>query len=518
MTCCTASPARTALVALVALVATASGPTGCSSEDPRGDAGIGSSTTSTGVASPTTASPAAPSRREATLVDWSRWSVPSLSWSECPEGRALECAVLPVPRDWAELDGPIVELAVGRARARRGDARVGTLLTNPGGPGASGLEYIAADPFGPALTDRFDVVSWDPRGVGRSTPLRCAGASVEAFLADDPSPDSPQEWEAIERDAAAIARDCETSGGALLDHIGTDQTVNDIEAIRLALGGTTISYVGFSYGTAVGLRYAERYPASLRAWVLDGVVDPTQDLRAFLVDQSSAFDAALRSAMAACDDTPECPIPDPTDALTELDQLVERAPLRASDGDEVGPASTAAGLIEGAYERSGRPQLWKAVADGLRGDGTGLGALADSYFDKTGFTAYLATVCADSPHPVGADAYRSLFHAAEAASPLTGPGIANELLPCAFWEAPTTGSIEPVRAPGAPTALVLGNTGDPATPVANARHVAETLERARLVVLEGASHGSYGESECVDRAVEQYLLERTEPAGDVTCR
>lgn len=453
----------------------------------------------------------------------------SLAWRTCPQDDRADCATLTVPADWSVTGGPTIELAIIRYRATVSSERIGVLLTNPGGPGASGKQFVLGRPFTTPITERFDIVSWDPRGVGDSTPLSCGGLTVRNFLADDPSPDDPTEQSDLDDDARALADQCARQDESLVGHLGTRETVQDMDAIRAALGEDTISYVGFSYGSLYGLRYAEAHPERLRAWVLDGVVDPSQDLEAFLLGQASAFQAAFERAIGACGQRPSCPLgADPMDAATTLAADVEVSPLPVdADGSgaapgidavtRLGPAELSAGYVEALYDPSDWPRLWSAIAAGLDGDGTGMGRLAAEYYDFAGFTAYAATTCVDVSHPGDASAYAAFAARAVTASPLLGAGIANEMLPCVYWPAGLTGDVGPVTALGAPPSLVIGRTGDPATPYANAITVAGQVHGAHLVTSTGDGHTSYNDSDCVHDVVDRYLVGLELPPTDPQC-
>ena len=257
-----------------------------------------------------------------------------LEWSHCDDSR-LQCATLEVPLDYDDPDGARIDLAVAMFPARGPEARVGVLVTNPGGPGNSGIDFLSGGgPFNDEINRRFDVVSWDPRGVGRSEPLECGTQIAELFLDADLAPVDSAGAAALAQDAGDAAAACEEANGALLGHVGTDEAVNDVEAIRLALGGEPLTYVGFSYGTSIGLRYAERFPTNLRAMALDGVIDPEHTLAEQMTTTAIGIDRSLAAVLAAC--TVDCPIDG--DPVTAFRQLVEQArtrPLRTDDGREV---------------------------------------------------------------------------------------------------------------------------------------------------------------------------------------
>lgn len=437
-----------------------------------------------------------------------------LDWSRCDTDREADCATLEVPLDWADPTGPTIGLAVARRRAT--GSRIGSLVTNPGGPGGSGVDLVLADSFGPTLRERFDVVGWDPRGVGDSAALTC-GDEVPGFLTEDPSPDDEAEQRAIEAAARAVAEECGTEDEELLPHVGTDSVARDLEALRIALGDRRLTYLGFSYGTLIGLRYLARFPTHARAIVLDGVVDPTLDLEGWLLDQTRAIDASLERAFESCGGVDDCPVDDLAAAYDEVAAAVERQPLPAGRGRRLGPAELATGAVYVSYDPAGWPDLTEAVVDALGGDGTAMADLAQGYYDLSGFTAYAAVTCTDSRRPVGAEAYAEFAEEAARISPRFGPTVANELLPCAFWPVPPAPVTGPVRAEGAPPVLVLGNRGDAATPYENSVKVAEMLEDGHLVSNDDEGHTAYGRSRCVDAAVHRYLIDLEVPERDPDC-
>ncbi len=359
-------------------------------------------------------------------------------------------------------------MAVGRIPGPRATGS-GSLLLNPGGPGGSGLEFLSYDPVSPELADRFDLVSWDPRGVGGSTAVTC-GDEVDALLAADPDPDADAEQAALDRAAAAVSAECATEDAQLLAHLGTSDVVLDMEAIRRALGGEPLNYLGFSYGTQIGQTYAERFPTEIRAMVLDGVVDPSLGFEEFLLGQVAAFDAAFDRDIAACADAGteasagSTTWPPPT---TRSGPGSRPRPLPGGDRP-VGPSELATAAIQTGYGADGWADLGPALAAALDGDGGPLWELAASYYDFGGFTSYAAVVCIDTPPPDGAAAFRAFADRARALSPRFGGSVANELASCATWPSAAVGTPAPVVARGAPPILVVGNTGDTATPYANA--------------------------------------------------
>jgi pimeloyl-ACP methyl ester carboxylesterase len=496
-------------LALAAVVLTAAPLAACSSTE---DAAPRTTTTTrptTTVTVPTTAGPTA----NGFPADW---VAPELRWTDCEVGDRTECTRMEVPLDWSAPAGPKVELALARQRAT--GERVGTLLSNPGGPGGSGLELLSYGSFTRKVYQQFDVVSWDPRGVGGSTPATC-GDGIAPFLTNDPDPDNPDEQAAIERAAKAVADSCAADALTLFEHIGTPDVARDLEAIRRALGNEPLNYLGFSYGTQIGQQYAEFFPGNIRTMVLDGVVDPSLGYTEFLLGQTKAFDDAFNRAAADCAraGAKECGVPDLGAAYDRVRARVELETLPAGD-QRVGPSELATAATYVAYLSDGWRDLGPALAAALKGDGTALLDLANSYYDNEGYPTYAGVTCTDTPPPKGAEEYRKFADRAELVSPRFGGAVANELLPCAFWPVAPTGTPGPAQVVGAPPVLVVGNTGDPATPYSNAVAVSRQLPGAVLLTVEAGGHTAYGSNACATRTVDAYLVATTLPAPGAVCR
>jgi pimeloyl-ACP methyl ester carboxylesterase len=423
-----------------------------------------------------------------------------------------------VPLDYDHPRGPKLSLAVMRRRALDQAHRIGSLVVNPGGPGASGVNLVAAG-FGESnkFDDRFDIVSWDTRGSGASAPLTCDG-HVRAFQALSPDPMDVAKQAALDRAAQAIADDCATRDGALLDHIDTDTTARDLEQLRIALGDQKLTYAGYSYGTAIGLAYAARYPTHVRAMVLDGVVEPNWDLSQLLTVQAGALEQRLQAIFDACTGPPSCPL---RDAASTYDQLAARlatARMPAGSGASIGPGDLATAAVFSTYDPSYVPAFLASLAEAAGGGGRGILGIANAYRSEvSSYAAYAAVVCTDLPHPVGATAYEAFATSLAHRFPRVGAAAANELLPCAFWAAPVARTPEVVTAAGAPTILVVGNTGDAATPLAASVSVAHHLRRSALLTFDGQGHTSVDRSPCVDSAERRYLESLTVPPGPALC-
>ncbi|MHB1137621.1 MAG: alpha/beta hydrolase [Microthrixaceae bacterium] len=443
------------------------------------------------------------------------WQPAELDWSRCAEGAGLECATLQVPLDWTLPNGEQIDLALAR-RPASGE-RIGSLLMNPGGPGASGIEYLASGSTPREVGQRFDLVSWDPRGVGASTAVTC-GVDAAAMLALDPDPDDDAEQAALDAAAAAVSAGCAASDLPLLSHIGTVDVAKDLEAIRLALGDEPLNYLGYSYGTQIGQQYLQMFPTQVRAMVLDGVVDASLGFTDFLLGQTEAFDDAFEHNVDGCRAAGEgrCGVRDLGDAYDEVHERVEIEPLGSGD-QVVGPAELAIAAVMTSYWDDGWEDLGPALAAAMDGNGRQLRQLAESYYDFGAYAAYAGVVCTDSPPPADAAEFERFADEARRRSPRLGGTVANEMLPCATWPVEASRAAAPVTAPGAPPVLVVGNLRDAATPYENARTVAETLESGVLVSVDIGGHTAYGVNRCVNRVVNDYLIDLVVPERDPRC-
>ena len=493
---------RALLVAFVAVLAGCAGGGGDGARSPGVDGG------------PTASSPAAsPSR---------------LDWDRCG---AVECATVAVPLDHDEPDGPALDLALAR-RPASGE-RLGALLVNPGGPGAPALDLAkrATEFFPESLTDRFDVVAWDPRGVGESAGIDCTD-DLDALWAADRSPDDEREAAAVVEVATDLGRACAGAAGDRLAHVSTADTVRDLELIREALGEEQISYLGFSYGTFLGARYAEAHPDRVRAMVLDGAVDPSLGPEETARAQAAGFETSFATFLADCAADTGCAFHSGGDPGAAYDRLAARIDAEPIDGvvdgetRRLGPGELDLGVTTALY--SGR-RAWRPLAEALaaaeRGDGAALLRFADTYTGREpggGYAddleAFFAVSCLDGP-PIGdPDAVLRAGEAIGRESPRFGEATALLGMECATWPVPATGRTGPVVAAGAPPILVLGTTRDPATPLRWAESLAGQLEAGVLAVLDGETHTAFGQgSECIDQIVVRALVEEVLPPDGTRC-
>lgn len=475
---------------------------------------------------PTTRGPdAAPGRSTTTPGSRSTGTAP-LAWSAC--GTGTECATLTVPLDRSGRDPGSIGLALFRHRA---DGRpIGSLLVNPGGPGASG-RFLATDAdrvFPAAVRARFDIVAWDPRGTGASSPVDC-GPDLDAFFAVDRDPRTAAAVRANVAAARAFAAACARRSGRLLAHVATRDTVADMDAIRAALGESQLSYLGFSYGTYLGTRYALRYPARVRAMVLDGAVDPQVGVAAGSIQQSDGFERDLQMFLADCAGRPACAFyagGNPQSALRRLLDAIAAEPLFAGPDRTLGPTEARLGIVTALYGgRSAWPPLAEALAAAARGDGSQLLGFSDQYVERkpdgtygSGQAAFFAISCLDGQLPSTLAQVQAIARASARTAPILGPFNAWLGLPCAYWPVRPVDGPAPVRAPrGLPTVVVIAGRNDPATPYAWGAALARELG-ARLISVDTEEHTAYTDGgACVQDPVDAYLVSGTPPASDRSC-
>jgi pimeloyl-ACP methyl ester carboxylesterase len=491
-----------------------------------------STATATTTVAPTTTtastSPPAASPSTATTTPPPAPSSGTLAWATCG---SLQCATLRVPVDYANPAGGTLDLALARRPARSPSARIGSLVFNPGGPGDSGIDALPHElqALTPALQNRFDIVSWDPRGIGRSAPIRCQTAgggqssSGEAGPPVDPVPTTDADRQRLADAYRAYGDLCARVHGTYLKFVGTDSTAEDLERIRVALGDERLTFIGHSSGTLLGAIYAERYPQRVRALVLDGPIDPSLDLIGMTRAQAVAFERTLDGFFAWCASDPGCawrPGADLRAGFLALIDRVRREPLSAPDGERVGVSELFTGVMGRLYARSRWPSLSQALGAAEQGDGAPLAGLSNRYVNggASNFAdARSSITCADHPAPRDPAAYPALADAAAAQAPVFGPLFTWAALSCGVWPVPVALQPHPVRAPGSPPILVVGTTGDPATPQAWAESLAGQLAQGVLVLRQGTEHVAYYYSSCVRSIVDAYLVDGRLPADGTTC-
>lgn len=463
----------------------------------------------------------------------------TLEWESCDSyntdgselGRAVECAMVTVPLDYADPEGKTIEVAISRTEAT--GEKIGSVLMNPGGPGSSGL-YLAGQAEGTAVADRFDRIGFDPRGIGASDPeVRCLTSEEVDEERREPDVDvSPEGIAATEAEHRDYAAQCvERTGADVLEHVGTREVVRDMDVIRAVLGDEKLTYIGYSYGTRIGTAYAEEFPSNVRAMVLDGALDPDQSPVDEAVAQGAAFQTAFDQFAADCAQTDTCPLgTDPAQAVEQFRSLVD--PLIDQPAETTDPRGLSYDdAITGAQQALYSQQLWRLLRAGLNelrdGRGDTLLRLADTYsgrLEDGSYTniddAFNAVRCVDGPPTTDraeADAADVRFRAA---APYLDDGRATGNAPlylCAFWPVPNTSEPHIVDVEGLPNLVVVSTTDDPATPYQAGVELAAQL-RGDLVTYEGTQHTvAFSGVECIDDPLVNYLVDLVPPGDGLRC-
>lgn len=440
------------------------------------------------------------------------------------EAGRYECAVAKAPLDYAQPDGKTMDLALRRRAADDTRNRIGTLFIEPGGPGGSGVD--AVPDFASKLSDevrrRFDIVGFDPRGVGRTRPsglpagtpaLPCGGGLGEYF-SQDLADTRPGASAAMASAASAYAQTCRND--TIMPHLGTMNVVRDLEVLRRTVGDDKLSYLGVSYGTEVGILYADMYPTHIRAMIIDGVVNPAHSGEDILVTQAVGWQQGLEAFFAWCRDNGNaCPVSaDPESGFRQMQALAQSAPAMLDyKGKPIALSSGWVTLLSvlNIYETTTYPLLAATIDAVLQPtpDWGLLQARASAFANSESLGPSVWTSCMDQPLP-RADAYESLVARAAAAAPLTGAVQANINRPCAYLPVDADPVPRDYKAQGSPAIMVWGSTGDPATPYKNAQEAAAQLSNASLFTFVANQHVAMGggprRKACVVEVQSEFLL------------
>lgn len=451
-----------------------------------------------------------------------------LDWSDCAGG---ECATMTVPLDYAEPDGETIDIAVIRVPARDRDNRVGQLVMNPGGPGASGIEYARAGALaaGADLARVYDLVGFDPRGVGSSSAVSCGPTELlDRLIAADPDPDSAAEQREVDTLNAEFGRTCAADTGALIEHVSTVEAARDMDVLRAALREPELDYLGTSYGTTLGSTYAQLFPQNVGRMVLDAAVTPDKDPVTTTRDQLGGFQTALTAYLESCVEG-ECPLGDTVaeaeEGMSDLLEQLDADPLPTQDGRELTEGRAVYGIFLPLYVPTLWPTLTQSLTAALQGDGSALGILSDQYVSRGPdsyrgnlYDALPAVNCLDvdpdAPQPDPADHVDDF----EQVSPVFGRIFAAGLAGCENWPVKPTQAPPTIRAEGAAPIVVVGTTRDPATPYQWAEELSAALESGVLVSRDGDGHAGFQQgNQCVDDAVNDFMIDGTVPEDGLRC-
>ena len=456
-----------------------------------------------------------------------------LDWTNCNGG--FECATAKAPVDWAAPSGDTISLSLIRHRAS-GSNRVGSLFVNPGGPGASGVKFVRESldyAVDATVQKSFDVIGFDPRGIGESTSVKCLDApGMNEYIYGLPTAKRGTSANLDERMKAAteFAQACEKNTGALLAHVDSISTARDLDMMRALVGDASLNYLGYSYGTFIGAMYAQTFPAKVGRLVLDGAVDPEVSSADAMKAQAVGFEMALTNYLQWCFTQNDCPLAHNLDSarakISSLLAEVDVAPIMNTDGRELGADTLVTAIIAPLYSKNSWKYLSKMFTDVMVNDSAEVAfALADWYnerkedgtFASNQNEAYTAVSCLDGP------ASPQSGWAAEAAAlkksaPLIGPYLSYAEVSCSVWPHKAVITPGPLGATGDAPIVVIGTTGDPATPMAWAESLSAQLTNGKLIRLSGEGHTGYNRgSQCVNKVVDDYLVSGTIPGKLTSC-
>lgn len=460
-------------------------------------------------------------------------SVPTpkpVKWSDC--GAGFQCGTVEVPLDYNHPGAGTIMIALNRKPATDAAHRIGSLLINPGGPGASGLDWVrgSAAAIG-NLNRRFDLVGFDPRGIGQSAPIKCLdGPEEDAFNALDAVLDDPEEKQAgIDADKG-FASGCQLRSARVLPFVDTVSAAKDMDLMRIALGDAKLTYLGFSYGTFLGQTYAHLFPTHVRAMTLDAVINPNMQPNDMLYEQIVGLEQNLQAFLADCRARKTAKTPctyakvgDPGTKLMDLMQRLDTNPMNVGSR-QLTRALAVTGVLYTLYDQSTWILLDQALTLSERGNGAGLLELADQYLGRNAdgtysneFDANWAVNCLDRPVPMDVATYDALGPKFAQASALFGPDFQYSNLLCAYWPVKPTGKAGPLDAPGAPPILLVGATSDPITPYKWAQAVNQQIAGSVLLTRTGNGHASYNASACARQIEDAYLIDLKVPAAGTVC-
>ena len=452
-----------------------------------------------------------------------------LEWSNCNDG--FECSTFNVPIDYANPADGAMQISAIRKLAT--GTALGSLVLNPGGPGGSGIEYTTYAEYvvSDTLRENFDIVGFDPRGVGQSTPVECLDdAKTEEYIALDGSPDDQTEVDQAQAMSELFAQSCATNSPDTYKFLDTISATRDIDILRALLGDEKLNWLGKSYGTFLGATYADLFPDRVGRMLLDGAIDPTLTNEQLSYGQALGFELALSRFVDDCATKSDCPlsasgaagVSEVGDLLIELDAN----PVKLDDGRLFTQAMGTLGVVGSLYDKQyGWPELRKNLGLAFDDDYSGLAASVDFYtgresdgsFKDNSNDAIAAVNCLDRPDRATVDQTIALASEWKKVAPNFGEYLAWSNISCSYWQAEATGVPKEITAPGTPTILVVGTINDPATPYAWSQSLASQLSKGVLLTLDGDGHTAYYQgSKCIDKVVDNFYLTGEAESG-ITC-
>lgn len=437
-----------------------------------------------------------------------------VTWEPCRT--AALCATIMVPLDWEDPGRAAIRIAMIKlpAESPTGDP----IFVNPGGPGVAGLGM--AESVGTTRWPGHDVIAWDPRGTGESTSISCGtNEQTDQLRALDTTPDDAAEKQALIDGWAAFARLCRDEAGDLLDHVTTIEVVRDMDLMRHLVGAAKLNFFGVSYGTYLGSMYAELFPDRAGRLLLDSAVDITNDENA--PSQAEGFELALRNYAEWCAGQTKCRLGQSRDAvLGSIDDFLtglDSRPVPVGDR-KLTESLGLVGILMFLYaDESAYEYLTFAIGEAEQGRGEILLEAADELDGRgTHFASFPAMACADWPDEGVAAAFTEL-EKVRAKAPIVGRHMGVQPV-CELWTAGSAPQLK-ITGQGAPPIVVVGTTGDSATPYQHAVTMAQQLESGTLVTFEGAGHGSIlGPNACLADMARKFMVDGVVPADGLRCR
>jgi pimeloyl-ACP methyl ester carboxylesterase len=452
-----------------------------------------------------------------------------LEWSECSDG--FECSSFSVPIDYANPADAAMQISVIRKLAT-GTAQ-GSLVLNPGGPGGSGIEYTTYAEYvvSDTLRENFDIVGFDPRGVGFSTPVECLDdEQTEEYITLDGSPDDQTEIDQAQAMSELFGQSCATNSPDTYKFLDTISAARDVDILRALLGDEKLNWLGKSYGTFLGATYADLFPERVGRMLLDGAIDPTLTNEKLSFGQALGFELALTRFVDDCVTKSDCPlsasgaagVSEVGDLLIELDAN----PITLDDGRLFTQAMGTLGVVGSLYDKQyGWPELRTNLGLAFDDDFTGLASSVDFYTGRQSDGSYkdnsndaiAAVNCLDRPDRATTEETAALASEWKKVAPNFGEYLAWSNISCSYWQAEATGVPKEITAPGTPTILVVGTVNDPATPYAWSQALATQLSKGVLLTLDGDGHTAYYQgSKCIDEIVDNFYL-TGEAEDGITC-
>ncbi len=460
----------------------------------------------------------------------SRFYDQKVTWTSC--GSGFTCGSFWVPLDYDKPNGPAITIKAKMNPADDQSTKLGSLFIDPGGPGVSGVDYVGQAHYDQPLTNAYDIIGFDPRGVGSSTAVNCVSDSqLDAYVASDPEPQTPAEVTQLQKIWSAFTAGCVANSGPLLQHVSTVEVARDLDVMRAVVGDKKLNYFGASYGTYIGANYAALFPEHVGRMVLDGAVDPLAKPHQTDLNVAAGFETALTAYLGYCVDQGDCPLGDSVSAarqsVIDLLNKVGSAPMQTSTpGRDLTQGLAFYGIVLPLYSRSFWPYLTQAFQQTDNNDGSLMLALADSYtgrqpdgsYSSNELEAQVAVNCLDNPEHESVAQIEADGAQFDKVSPVFGPVAAWFPYSCSNWPVKRIQPQPDYAAKGAPPIVVVGTTRDPATPYEQAVNLAKELDSGVLLSRNGDGHTAYDSgNSCIDDAIDSFLADGTVPANHTMC-